>query len=137
MYQDTSGGWTVTSCAPSPDEATIYVANWRKNQLVILSRDGKVMSTFTDPLLHWSFEEDCYPGIHVTDSGQVLLCGAMTNPIIQVDKVGRQRLAEVVTKKDGATNPLSVYYSKHRGSLIVGMGDTKGIIVFKAKFKTL
>ncbi|XP_052249001.1 uncharacterized protein LOC127856868 isoform X2 [Dreissena polymorpha] len=111
----------VMACAVSPDGDRIYMANTISNQLVTLSRDGTVISTFTDPALGWRYMYDVPPGLHVTDAGQVLVCGVRSHTIIQVDRDGRQRLAEVVTEKDGVTYPISVYYSKHTGSLIVGM----------------
>ncbi|KAH3848948.1 uncharacterized protein LOC127874096 [Dreissena polymorpha] len=130
MYKGASGGQTVTSCGVSPDGARIYVANEASKQLVTLSGDGLVIRTLTDPALDWGGGNS---GIHVTDSGQVLVCGGESNIIIQVDNVGRQRLTEVVTKKDGVFYPISVYYSKHRGSLIVGMMGSSDIIVFEAQ----
>ncbi|KAH3801083.1 hypothetical protein DPMN_154728 [Dreissena polymorpha] len=135
---------TVTNCAVSPDGARIYVANAASKQLLTLFRDGQVISTLTDPALDWGhvlyFKNYHPPGIHVTDSKQVLVCGENSHTIIQVDKDGRQTLAEVVAAKDGedgVTCPSSVYYSKRTGTLIVGMWRIKDIIVFKAKLKTL
>ncbi|KAH3718703.1 hypothetical protein DPMN_061509 [Dreissena polymorpha] len=122
---------TVTSCAVSPDGDRIYVTNQDSKQVVTLSRDGTVISTLTDPAL--DFDKKVLPGLHVTDSGQVLVCGNYTNTIVQVDRDGRQRLTEVVTENDGVTYPMSVYYSKHTGSLIVGMMFNSDIIVFKTQ----
>ncbi|KAH3707892.1 hypothetical protein DPMN_067311 [Dreissena polymorpha] len=75
----------------------IYVANWDSNQLVTLSRDGTVISRFTDPILNEGCG-DVRPGLHVTDSGQVLVCGGRSHTIIQ-------RLAEVITRKDDVFYP--------------------------------
>ncbi|KAH3720590.1 hypothetical protein DPMN_063490 [Dreissena polymorpha] len=115
------------SCAVSPDGDRIYVTNEDSDQLVTLSRDGTVISTLTVPGL------DSLPGLHVTDSEHVLVCGCWSNKIYQVDKDRRQIpvLAEVITENDGVTRPMSVYYSKNTGSIIVGM-DGNDIIVFKA-----
>ncbi|XP_052281965.1 uncharacterized protein LOC127879246 [Dreissena polymorpha] len=125
MYEHTSGG--VTTCAVSPNEDRIYVANKATTELVTLSRDGKVLKTLACPRMKW--EETLYlPGLHVTDSGQVLVCGMKSNRILQVDKDGRQRLAEVVS--DGMIYPTSVYYSKLTDSLIVGMKNNNYIKVF-------
>ncbi|KAH3720662.1 hypothetical protein DPMN_063565 [Dreissena polymorpha] len=118
MYKDTSGPWTVTTCAVSPDGDRIYVVNKASEQLVTLSRDGTVISILTDYALGVLV---VLPGLHVTDSGQVLVCGYGTSTIFQVDKDGRQTLADVVTKNDDVSNPLSVYYRKNTGSIIVGM----------------
>ncbi|XP_052227298.1 uncharacterized protein LOC127842025 isoform X2 [Dreissena polymorpha] len=129
MYRDTSCGRPVASCAVSPDGDRIYVANMSSKQLVTLSRDGTVISTLTDTALD---SLGTQLGLHVTDSGQVLMCVYWSSTIIQVDRDGRQILAEMVTKNDGVTRPISVYYSKHTGSIIVGMGENNKIIVFKA-----
>ncbi|XP_052249003.1 uncharacterized protein LOC127856869 isoform X2 [Dreissena polymorpha] len=129
MYENTSDLWTA--CAVSPDGDRIYVANLTSNQLVTLSRDGTVISRFTDPALDWRW--NAHSALHVTDSGQVLVCGVRSRKIIQVDRDGRQRLAEVVTEKDGVTYPSSVYYRKHTGSLIVGMSGNDDIIVFESQ----
>ncbi|KAH3873578.1 hypothetical protein DPMN_036816 [Dreissena polymorpha] len=118
---------TVGSCAVSPDGDRIYVTNQNSKQLVTLSRDGKVISSLTVPALG---SKALLPGLHVTDSGQVLLCGYSPGTIVQVDRDGRQRLAEVITKD--VTCPTSVYYSKHTGSIIVGMLNNNDITVFQA-----
>ncbi|XP_052247929.1 uncharacterized protein LOC127856002 [Dreissena polymorpha] len=124
MYKDTSGYNRVHSCAVSPDGDMIYVVNYSRCLLVTLSRDGTVISDLSVPAQP--------TGIHVTESGQVLLCGYSTDKIFQVDRDGRQILAEMVTQNDGVTHPISIYYSKHTGSLIVGMWNNNDIIVFKA-----
>ncbi|XP_052245843.1 uncharacterized protein LOC127854817 isoform X2 [Dreissena polymorpha] len=124
MFKDTS----VTSCAVSPDGDRIYVTNQDSGQLVTLSRDGTVISTLIVPDL--SSPIGGLPGLHVTDSGQVLVCGFYSNTVVQVVRDGRQILAEVVTKNNGVISPMSVYYSKHTRSIIVGMQDND-ITVFK------
>ncbi|KAH3707893.1 hypothetical protein DPMN_067312 [Dreissena polymorpha] len=82
---------TDARCMKQLKPVQIYVAKWASNQLVTLSRDGTVISTFTDPVLDCGGLEN---GLHVTDLGQVL-----------VDRDGRQRLAEVITQKDGVLYP--------------------------------
>ncbi|KAH3720503.1 hypothetical protein DPMN_063402 [Dreissena polymorpha] len=129
MYEDTSHQWIVTSCAVSPDGDRIYVTKEDSKQLVTLSRDGTVISTLTVRGL-CSLGAAC-AGLHVTDSGQVLVCGYSTGIIYQVDRDGRQILAEMVTKNDIVTRPISIYYSKHTRSIIVGMQCIDNIIVFK------
>ncbi|KAH3811973.1 hypothetical protein DPMN_140392 [Dreissena polymorpha] len=64
------------------------------------------------------------------DSGQVLICGMESNTILQVDRDGKQRMAEVVTEEDGVHWPISVCYRKNKESLIVGMKDNENIMVF-------
>ena len=61
------------------------------------------------------------------------MCGGFSNNIVQVDRGGRQILAKVVTENDGVFGPSSVYCSRHKGSIIVGMGKKNDIIVFKAQ----
>ncbi|KAH3716630.1 hypothetical protein DPMN_059356 [Dreissena polymorpha] len=61
-----------------------------------------------------------------------MVCGYWSSTIIQMDRDGRQRLAQVVTEDDGVTGPISVFYSKHTGSIIVGMMNNNDITVFKA-----
>ncbi|KAH3820543.1 hypothetical protein DPMN_122287 [Dreissena polymorpha] len=131
MYENTSGRMTATisTCAVSPDGDRIYVANKDSNQLVTLSRDGTVISTLIDHALNWKYDP---PGLHVTDSEQVLVCGGGSNTILKVERDGDKRLAEVVTLEDVETEATSVYYSNHTGSIIVGILSDY-IIVFKAQ----
>ncbi|KAH3880330.1 hypothetical protein DPMN_004243 [Dreissena polymorpha] len=119
----------ISSCSVSPKGDMIYVTNCDRHQLVTLSRDGTVISTLTDPA--WS---ESLSRIHVTDSGQVLVCGgASSDTIIQLDRNGRRKLAEVVTKKDGVSVPISVFYRKCTGTLIVGMLNNDDIMVFQTE----
>ncbi|KAH3720621.1 hypothetical protein DPMN_063523 [Dreissena polymorpha] len=118
----------MASCAVSQDGDRIYVTNAYSKQLVTLSRDGTVISTLTVPDLSFIYK---LSGLHVTDSGQVLICGDYAGKIFQVDRDGRQILAEVVTVNNGVSHPISVYYSKHTRSIIVGMWKNNDITVFK------
>ena len=123
----------VASCVVSPDGERIYVTtgNHASGEMVTLSRNGTVISTlFSNGLMWLSYSGD--PSRHhvtCTGSGQVLVCGFRPYIIIQVDKDGRQRLAEVVTMKDGGIAPTCVYYSKHTGNLVVGMYKNNDILV--------
>ena len=58
------------------------------NQLITLSRDGTVISTLTDLEFNWEYVQH---GLHVTEMGQVLLCGGLSNSIVQVDRDGKQK----------------------------------------------
>ncbi|KAH3835483.1 uncharacterized protein LOC127879113 [Dreissena polymorpha] len=129
MYEDTSHMSTVTSCAVSPDGTRIYVADRTNNKLKTLSKDGTVISTLTDSALQWEGIH-ALPSLHVTETGQVLVCCALSDTIIQVDIDGRKILAHVVKSKDGVIMPTSVYYSA-RKLLIVGRFRNKKILVFK------
>ncbi|XP_052283872.1 uncharacterized protein LOC127880590 [Dreissena polymorpha] len=141
---------TMPSCAVSADGERIYLVCYGPNQLVTLSKNGTVISIMKEPSLDWgdqlafhglhvtemgsldSGDKLLLHGLHVTEMGQVLVCGFVSNKIIQVDRDGRQRLAEVVTEKDDVDRPIpvSVYYSKHTGTLIVGMLENDSIFVF-------
>ncbi|XP_052280631.1 uncharacterized protein LOC127878180 [Dreissena polymorpha] len=128
---------SVNSCVVSPDGTNLYVFHGYK--LITLSRDGTVINK----LAFYPESEDMYwysivyfntvrPAnfLHITDSGQVLVCRALSNGICQVDSGGRQIRADVVTE-DMVRSPLSVFYSKHRAALIVGVLDSDYIMVFK------
>ena len=79
--------------------------NTISQQLVTLSRDGTVISTLTVPDLSSPIVE--LPGLHVTDSGQVLVCGVGSHAIIEVDKDGRRRVAEVVPKTEDMSSKVT------------------------------
>ncbi|KAH3880348.1 uncharacterized protein LOC127877458 [Dreissena polymorpha] len=131
LNNDTTGLLESSSCAVSPDGERIYVANKAQedSNLVTLSRDGRVISKLTDPAMYWL--EQLPPGLHVTDSGQVLVCGVFSSLVFQMDRDGRQKLAEVVKRKNEV--PLSVFFSWRTGSLIMGLLDNNNIMVFKAQ----
>ncbi|KAH3794137.1 RING finger domain and kelch repeat-containing protein DDB_G0271372-like [Dreissena polymorpha] len=130
MYEDTSGTSTSIYCTVSPDGDRIYVANKIKNTLVTLSSDGTVISTLTDPALDWR-PISVPPGLHVTEMGQVLVCGGLSHTVLMVDRDGRHRLAEVVTEKDDVRKPTAVFFSSLTDTLIVGMAESHKILVFK------
>ncbi|KAH3820396.1 uncharacterized protein LOC127832185 isoform X1 [Dreissena polymorpha] len=116
----------VTSCGVSPDGERIYVTSGARDQLITLSRDGAVISKMTDPVLQWN---DILPGMHVTNLGQVLVCGGDSNTILQVNRDGTKRRAILATEKSGVVRPTCVYYSKHTNSIIIGMFDNENILV--------
>ncbi|KAH3849856.1 hypothetical protein DPMN_092260 [Dreissena polymorpha] len=120
---------SVTTCAVSPDEDRIYMASNNPTELVTLRSDGKV-TCFTCPRMEWEDDPLYFPGLHVTDSGHVLVCGMKSNIILKLDKNGSEILAEVVKVSDNVNYPMSVYYSELTGSLIVGMKDNNYIKVF-------
>ncbi|XP_052213443.1 uncharacterized protein LOC127832185 isoform X2 [Dreissena polymorpha] len=124
--QDKSYKVTVTSCGVSPDGERIYVTSGARDQLITLSRDGAVISKMTDPVLQWN---DILPGMHVTNLGQVLVCGGDSNTILQVNRDGTKRRAILATEKSGVVRPTCVYYSKHTNSIIIGMFDNENILV--------
>ncbi|KAH3809560.1 hypothetical protein DPMN_137933 [Dreissena polymorpha] len=104
------------------------LSRWRED--IHDQPDGTKISTLFDPALTLGgiIIPTVSPSLHVTDSGQVLVCGEWSGTIIQ-------RLTEVVTvvaKKDDMKIPTCVYYSKHTEILVVGMlgGD---ILVFSTR----
>ncbi|KAH3716626.1 hypothetical protein DPMN_059352 [Dreissena polymorpha] len=82
---------------------------------------------FTDPDLH------CPCGIHVTDLGQVLVCAASSNTILQLDGEGKKKLATLATERDGLNYPQSVCYNRSTASIIVTHHLSNKILVFKVK----
>ncbi|KAH3785132.1 hypothetical protein DPMN_163217 [Dreissena polymorpha] len=102
------------------------------NRLVTLSRDGTVISTLTDCQFRFRTLDD----LHVTEIGQVLVCGYSS--VAQVNREGRNILAQVVKYKMMmelirkptyfSGTPTYVYYSRNTDSLIVGM--TSGVYAF-------
>ncbi|KAH3880347.1 hypothetical protein DPMN_004260 [Dreissena polymorpha] len=133
LYDDTTGLYKSSSCAVSHDGERIYVANKSIKsidfQLVTLSRDGIVISKLTEHEICLS--ERFPPGLHVTDSGQVLVYYEFSKNIFQIDRDGREKLAVVVRSKN--KEPLSVFFSKRTGSLIMGARDNNNIKVFKTQ----
>ncbi|XP_052237735.1 uncharacterized protein LOC127849052 [Dreissena polymorpha] len=99
LYEDTTGYNTVYSCAVNLKSDKIYVTSLHKHSLLTLDKDGNAISTFTDIDLKGP------QGVHVTPSGQVLVCGETTHTIIQVDSDGKKKLATLATKKDGINGP--------------------------------
>ncbi|KAH3794641.1 hypothetical protein DPMN_148178 [Dreissena polymorpha] len=60
--------------------------------------DGIVLATFTDPELL------APEGVLVTSAGQVLVCGADSHNIIQVNSDGRKKLSTLATRMDGVVD---------------------------------
>ncbi|KAH3749118.1 hypothetical protein DPMN_183609 [Dreissena polymorpha] len=114
----------VYKCAVSHTWDKLYITNSSQHKLLTLARDGSVLATFTDPALQGP------GGIHVTPAGQVLVCGYVSNTIIQVDDEGRKKLAILATKEDGVVFPQSVCYNRHTASILVGLNNNS-ILVFK------
>ncbi|KAH3749898.1 uncharacterized protein LOC127847746 [Dreissena polymorpha] len=127
LYEDTSAMLTVTKCAVSPSGDKILVTNCSHSKVLTLDRDGTVLHTFTDPDLK-------YPaGIHMTALGQVLVCGAISNTVLQLDGEGKKKLATLVTRSDRINLPVSVSYNRNTASIIVGQTMSTNILVIKVK----
>ncbi|XP_052223781.1 uncharacterized protein LOC127839440 isoform X1 [Dreissena polymorpha] len=127
LYEDTSGDYTVWKCAANPSGDKIFVTNWSHNKVLTLAIDGAVLHTFTDTDLVCPF------GIHVTDQGQVLVCGQSSNTILQLDGEGKKKLATLLTERDGLNAPHSVCCNRSTASIIVGQYIGNQILVFKEK----
>ncbi|KAH3750333.1 hypothetical protein DPMN_184854 [Dreissena polymorpha] len=73
-------------CSVSPTGEKLYIPNFSQHKLLILARNGSVLATFSDPAHQ-------HPqNVHVTPEGQVLVCGEVSNTIIQLDSEGRRKL---------------------------------------------
>ncbi|KAH3804918.1 uncharacterized protein LOC127835147 [Dreissena polymorpha] len=123
LHENKSNTYTVYSCAVSPTGDTLYITDYKQHKLLTLARDGSVLSIFTDPELR------CPYCVQVTPAGQVLVCGWMSNTILQIDSKGSRKLATLATKMDELR---SVCYNSNTDSIIVGMEDNK-ILVYKVK----
>ncbi|XP_052247776.1 uncharacterized protein LOC127855903 isoform X2 [Dreissena polymorpha] len=127
LYEDTSDRLTVYKCAVSPSGDKIFITNHSHSMVLTLARDGTVLQTFTDPDLQ-------HPrGIHVTALGQVLVCGASSDTILQLDGEGKKKLATLATRRDGLNYPGSVFYNRSTASLIVGQWSSDNILVLRVK----
>ncbi|KAH3844745.1 hypothetical protein DPMN_087007 [Dreissena polymorpha] len=73
--------------------------------------DGTVLSSLEDPALQWP---RC---IHMSETGQLLVCG-YSNNVFQVD--GEGGLVTLASDQDGLNGTESVYYIARTGMLIVG-----------------
>ncbi|XP_052220599.1 uncharacterized protein LOC127837496 [Dreissena polymorpha] len=115
MYENTSGSFTVWKCTMSPTGDKLYLTNFSQCKLLTLARDGTLLATFTDSELQ-------HPdGLHVTPAGQVLVCGVLSNTILQVNCMGRDKLATLATRDDKMVYPQSVCYNRHTASIMVGL----------------
>ncbi|KAH3750156.1 hypothetical protein DPMN_184674 [Dreissena polymorpha] len=125
LYEDTGGGITVDRCALSLDGDWIYVTNFAQNKLITLATDGTLISTFTDPELVGP------KGVHVTPTGQVLVCGISSHTVIQVDRDGKKKMATLASEKNGISYPMSICYNTKRRHIIVGAYANNKISVMK------
>ncbi|KAH3818928.1 hypothetical protein DPMN_120656 [Dreissena polymorpha] len=117
--------FAVDRCAVSPTGDRLYIISYRQDKLLTLARDGTLLATYSDPALHGSH------GLHVTPAGQVLVCGYMSDTVLQVGWEGESKLANLATQEDGVRLPVSVCYSSTTSSIIVGHGDS--IQVFRVE----
>ncbi|KAH3844752.1 hypothetical protein DPMN_087014 [Dreissena polymorpha] len=133
IYEDTSGPQKVYKCAVSSDGSrlnvtnytldvtnnTLDVTNYTFNKLLTLYMNGTVLSSSEHPALQ------CPLGVHMSASGQLLVCGYRSCTIVQVDaEVGVVKLA---SKEDGLDGPESIYY--RAGRLIVGQRSDNILVI--------
>ncbi|XP_052275047.1 uncharacterized protein LOC127874628 [Dreissena polymorpha] len=114
LYEDSSADLTVYKCAVSPTGDRLYITSYWQSKLLTLARDGTLLATYTDPALVRS------RGLHVTPAGQVLVCGYLSNTVLQVGWKGQSKLTTLATEEDGVWYPVSVCYSSTTSSIIVG-----------------
>ncbi|KAH3779310.1 hypothetical protein DPMN_157111 [Dreissena polymorpha] len=118
LYEDTRDRNTVFKCAVSPAGDKIYATNHDQHKLITLATDGTLISTFTDPELQ---NPEC---VHITPSGQVIVCAFKSNTVIQVDHQGKKKLATLASQKDGLCEPVSVCYNINTDQIIVEVDDS-------------
>ncbi|XP_052267415.1 uncharacterized protein LOC127869125 [Dreissena polymorpha] len=133
VYEDTSGSLNVGPCAVSPDGDRLYVVDHYRFSLLTLAINRTVLSRLKHPP---DWDVCVPPGLHVTDSGEVHISVVQEGTILQVDRDGRQVLADVIEKNDGVYRPTCVYIRKNytrkiEHLLIVGMSPNDNIMVFK------
>ncbi|KAH3706356.1 hypothetical protein DPMN_065742 [Dreissena polymorpha] len=94
--------FAVHRCAVSPTGDKLYITSWNPDKLLTLARDGTPLAAYTDTELEHPY------GLHVTPAGQVLVCGLLSNTLVQVDSEGRSKLATLATEMDEVWIPASV-----------------------------
>ena len=119
--------FAVYKCAVSPTGDRLYIISPWQHKLLTLARDGTLLATYTDPALEWP------RGLHVTPAGQVLVCGAWSDTVLQVGWEGESKLANLATREDGVVWPWCVCYSSTTSSIIVGLGRNDNILVFRVE----
>ncbi|KAH3751460.1 hypothetical protein DPMN_186018 [Dreissena polymorpha] len=119
--------FAVGKCAVSPTGDRLYIISWDQDKLLTLARDGTLLATYTDPALVSP------SGLHVTPAGQVLVCGYLSDTVLQVGWEGESKLATLATQKDGVRSPVSVCYSSITSSIIVGLLEDDNILVFRVE----
>ncbi|WAR20577.1 hypothetical protein MAR_002415 [Mya arenaria] len=138
VYQYTLSGQRVrklyTTCggylwgiAMSSDGDRIYLTNGLDNQLVTVDLQGRVVATIDDR------DMDRTRGVCVSNSGQVFVCGYISNTIQQVASEGKHKLTTLATETDGVCRPQSVCYDSRTSCLIVGQAYSCHIVVLKLK----
>ncbi|KAH3790917.1 hypothetical protein DPMN_169125 [Dreissena polymorpha] len=119
--------FAVDKCAVSPTGDRLYISSYWSNKLLTLARDGTLLAKYSDPALHGPY------GLQVTPAGQVLVCGYLSDTVLQVGWEGQRKLATLATQEDGVRYPWSVCYSSTTSSIIVGQKWDDNILVFRVE----
>ncbi|XP_052269466.1 uncharacterized protein LOC127870925 isoform X2 [Dreissena polymorpha] len=123
LFEYAGGSNRVFNCAVSPAGDKIYVTNHTQYKLLTLATDGTLISSLEHPELQYQ------RGVHVTPAGHVLVCGFISNNIIQVDHEGKKKLATLASQKDGLSLPVSVCYNTNTQQIIIGLYSSKIIVM--------
>lgn len=106
----------ISSLAVSNDGSKIYVADTNKG-LIVLENNGNVLANYKGSLL----EGTRY--VCVTDNGSVLVCGDISNNVVQVNANGE--LVGVVVKIGNGGDCCSICFDPRNSKLIVGFAGNE------------
>ncbi|XP_052776760.1 uncharacterized protein LOC128214376 [Mya arenaria] len=112
---------TVSASTPP----TLCVSDSTANTVLQLTLDGKVLRKYQDiRLIHPKAVVKVGPG-------QLLVCGSTShNVMLLTERDGK--MAEILGKKNGLTNPFSVSFCPHTRAIVVGMEINDSLKVFNA-----
>ncbi|XP_052267483.1 uncharacterized protein LOC127869187 isoform X1 [Dreissena polymorpha] len=127
LHEDTSASDTVYRCAVNADCGMIYVVNFTHNKVLTLDMSGHLLSSFNDPELQNPTD------VHVSESGQVLVCGYYSKNIIQLNSEGTEKITCVASLKEGK-DVLSVRMLRRTGYVLVGRLGTDDIAVLDVEY---
>ncbi|XP_052267474.1 uncharacterized protein LOC127869173 isoform X2 [Dreissena polymorpha] len=126
LYEDNSAVDTVCRCAVNTDGEMIYVVNYSHQKVLTLNMKGQLLASFTDPDLQSPID------LHLSTSGQVLVCATNSKNIIQLNSEGTEKIASVAALKEGKS-VLSICMLRRTGYVLVGRSETDVITVFDTK----
>ncbi|XP_052770087.1 uncharacterized protein LOC128209871 [Mya arenaria] len=123
IYKIDGLGWYRVAVSPS----RLYITNYNENKLITVDMQGEVIATLVDNDL------DRPTGVCVSPSGQVFVCGYISDTILQVDSQGNQKLATLANKKNDVSCPQSMHFNSRTSSLLLGQNNTDDLLVLKLK----
>ncbi|KAH3844787.1 hypothetical protein DPMN_087049 [Dreissena polymorpha] len=91
----------AVSVAVSVDGSLLYMTSYSHHRLLTLSMDGTVLSSLKDPALLGP------AGVHLSETGQLLVCGHHAHNVVHVD--GEGRVVTLASKTDGLNGSWIVY----------------------------